>query len=102
MGAKIFLDPVLHAKMIISDEQEILVSSANLIRTSQVRNHEAGIGSIDKYIVPSAIKYLDTLKTRIEDETQYCIEYLKPIDVDPDKPLCMECWKSKKGYTKKS
>jgi len=95
LGVEVLEDPVLHAKMLIIDREEILVSSANLVHTSQVRNHEAGIGTVERQIVEDALSYLATLRKRIEAAAKrYCKGCGCEITIDPSKPYCLECWKS--------
>jgi len=95
LGAKTLFDPVLHAKMIVVDSSALLVSSANLVQTSQVRNHEAGIVTEEKEIVEYALEYLDGLEKRIEAEPkQYCKSCAN--EIDPTKPYCLNCWNAEK------
>ncbi len=60
--ADVILDPYVHEKVIISDDKEMIVSSANLIGTSLTRNGESGTHTteskeIEKYYLRFAEKY---------------------------------------------
>ena len=53
----------LHAKMIIIDDKECLITSANLTKNAMEVNIEAGIWTRDKKIVGDSINVLKQLKT---------------------------------------
>ena len=60
--ADVIFDPYVHEKVIISDDKEMIVSSANLIGTSLTRNGESGTHTqepkeIEKYQLRFAKKY---------------------------------------------
>jgi len=78
--------------MLIIDREEILLSSASLVHTSQVRNHETGTWTEERQIIDEALSYLDTLRKRIEAaHTEYCRRCGDKIPIDPSKPYCLEC-----------
>ena len=58
---KIYYDIDLHAKLLIIDDKEILVSSANLTTKSLLSNHELGIWSKDENLVKETIRYFEKL-----------------------------------------
>ena len=52
----------LHAKMIIVDDKECLITSANLTKNAMEVNIEAGIWTCDKKIIEDSINVLKELK----------------------------------------
>lgn len=95
LGATVLFDPVLHAKMIITDSIALLVSSANLIFSSQGRNHEAGIVTEERQLIKPALEYLEELEMRLLSvRKQYCRGCGFEISVDESKPYCRDCYYS--------
>ena len=56
----------LHSKVIIIDDQEILITSANLTFTAMNENIETGVWSKDKKIINACIEIFDKF---IEEQT---------------------------------
>ena len=58
-GVNVKFDSRLHGKAIISDNEQIIISSANLVGKSLLSNHEIGIWSNDKKIINDTYRYLE-------------------------------------------
>jgi phosphatidylserine/phosphatidylglycerophosphate/cardiolipin synthase-like enzyme len=58
-GVKIKFDKRLHGKVIISDKEKIIISSANLTGKSLLSNHEIGIWSNDPNVINETYEYLE-------------------------------------------
>ena len=113
MGAIIYFDPFLHAKMVIVDEKNLIISSSNLITTSLSRNHEAGIITGKGDIIEDALGYLTGIsenlhfeqditqvkQSRRERQDGYCIVCGKGMKYDPSHKFirCKSCWAKQKS-----
>jgi len=62
LGASVYFDNKLHAKMVLADRSVVLVMSSNIIPSSLRDNHEIGIISQDRNIVESTLGYLSFLE----------------------------------------
>jgi len=58
IGCRIETDDDLHAKIVLVDDSELYIGSANLVETSLERNKEAGIWTDDPVTVADAKDYL--------------------------------------------
>jgi phosphatidylserine/phosphatidylglycerophosphate/cardiolipin synthase-like enzyme len=58
LGCRIETDDALHAKIVMVDDTELYIGSANLVETSLERNKEAGIWTNDPATVIDAKEYL--------------------------------------------
>ena len=58
LGCRIETDDELHAKIVLVDDSELYIGSANLVETSMERNKEAGIWTDDPVTVADAKEYL--------------------------------------------
>jgi hypothetical protein len=61
LGFKIELEETLHAKLLLIDDIELLIGSANLVGTSLKRNYETSIWTKDPRIVRDAKNYFTKL-----------------------------------------
>lgn len=59
-------DELVHSRMIIADQKELLVSSADLTREQLYEEFNAGIHTEDKGTISSAIEFFDTVWDRAE------------------------------------
>ncbi|MFX0086756.1 MAG: topoisomerase DNA-binding C4 zinc finger domain-containing protein [Candidatus Hodarchaeota archaeon] len=62
MGAQIFFDEKLHAKLILVDRNYALITSTNLLPRSLSENHEIGIFTDDYRIIDEILDYLFDLE----------------------------------------
>lgn len=62
IGAQVFFDDKLHAKMMLIDREVALVASSNIIPTSMTKNHELGILTINEEVLEDLIGYLTYLQ----------------------------------------
>ena len=58
LGCRIETDDDLHAKIVLVDDSELYIGSANLVETSMEKNKEAGIWTNDRVTVTDAKEYL--------------------------------------------
>ena len=58
IGCEIDFDDELHAKIVLIDDKELYIGSANLVATSLERNKEAGIYTNNRDTVLDAGDYL--------------------------------------------
>jgi phosphatidylserine/phosphatidylglycerophosphate/cardiolipin synthase-like enzyme len=58
LGCRIETDDDLHAKIVLVDDSELYIGSANLVETSLEKNKEAGIWTNDPITVSDAKEYL--------------------------------------------
>nr|MDO8111460.1 phospholipase D-like domain-containing protein [Candidatus Sigynarchaeota archaeon] len=125
-GAIIHIDPVLHTKFVIADDESMLMFSSNLIQTSLGRNHECGISTEEKDIIEAATNNVIQITERrsgsIESgqitrmtrdggntksfdrrsaavESGHCIycNALIPFDSTSRKVRCLDCFKMDAG-----
>jgi len=52
---------VLHAKIVLVDGSNAVISSANLIKTSLSRNYEAGVFSRDRSVISDVNFFIESL-----------------------------------------
>jgi len=62
IGAQVFFDNRLHAKMILIDRTVALISSSNIIPTSMTENHELGILTLNEEVLEDLLGYLTYLQ----------------------------------------
>lgn len=62
-GFSIETEDYLHAKIVLVDDQELYIGSANLVSTSMDRNLEAGVWTKDRRTVSRARRYFDDAYT---------------------------------------
>ncbi|NMC04560.1 MAG: hypothetical protein GYA24_05075 [Candidatus Lokiarchaeota archaeon] len=96
-GATINIDPVLHAKLVLTDESEMLMFSSNLIQTSLGRNHECGIYTEDKDLIEPATDYVTQIMERhgTNEDGGHCVCCNAPMTIDKKgrKVRCLDCYK---------
>ena len=66
VGVEVFYDDRLHGKMLLFDRDLVMVMSSNIILSSMVHNHEAGMVSTNPEVVENAIRYLQYLEDVLE------------------------------------
>lgn len=77
-GAEIFFHNKVHAKMVIVDFKQLLLSSANFTATSLLENSEAGIYTKVRSVVNTAIGYIELLISNCDSEMKD--EHIKTFD----------------------
>lgn len=122
-GVEVFAVQFLHSK-IYANESTCILTSMNLLDFSASNSEEFGIYLDDSAIVKEVHKYIGTLKTRARpiresilsnlvktgvkaivnrisdalEPTGNCIRCRTQIDLDPNKPYCVECFSSWNKY----
>ncbi|MHA1409391.1 MAG: phospholipase D-like domain-containing protein [Candidatus Odinarchaeia archaeon] len=61
MGCFVFLDDLVRAKVIISDQGQLLVSSASLSKTANDRSYDVGVVTNDKGTINKALDYAEKI-----------------------------------------
>ena len=61
MGCMVFLDELVRARVIISDQGQLLVSSASLSKTANDRSYDVGLVTNDKGTINKALDYAEKI-----------------------------------------